>query len=102
MFRSDDRREDWSKTVLFDPSGNNVDLNIPEGSVTDLVADPANNRRFYAAVRGAGVFRSIAGGIGWGLPINAGLSFVGEGGGNGGSGTVDDAGGTDAGACRIG
>src|SRR5438034_1188274 len=101
MFRSDDRREDWSKTVLFDPSCNNVDLNIPEGSVTDLVADPANNRRFYAAVRGAGVFRSIDGGIGWVLPINAGLSLVGDGVDNDGSGTVDDAGETAAGAGRI-
>jgi subtilisin-like proprotein convertase family protein len=38
---------------------------LPVGGIFDLVADPSNNHRFYAAVEGAGVFRSDNDGATW-------------------------------------
>lgn len=46
--------------------------NLPNGSASHLVADPGNPNRFYAAIPGAGVYRSDNGGIAW-QQINIGL-----------------------------
>src|SRR5207245_7868061 len=35
------------------------------GQASDLVADPNNSQRFYAAVAGSGTFRSDNGGLAW-------------------------------------
>src|SRR2546427_12020741 len=60
IFRSTDGGASFEETVLFDPGLGVIPFaeRIPSGSVTDLVADPHNASRLYAAVRGAGVFRT--------------------------------------------
>ena len=54
-----------------------VGTGLPGGSATDLIVDPNNNMRFYAALPGQGVFRSDDGGVVW-APINTGLVFAGS------------------------
>jgi hypothetical protein len=46
---------------------------LPSGSLTDVVADPGNAWRFYAAVAGVGVFRSDDAGRDWSA-LTTGLS----------------------------
>jgi hypothetical protein len=38
---------------------------VKTGNATDLIADPNNNQRFYAAIRQSGVFESDDGGLFW-------------------------------------
>jgi hypothetical protein len=59
VYRSTDSGDDW--TLLSGTGG------LPTGEATDLVADPANANRFYAAVPGSAqrVFRSDDGGVHW-------------------------------------
>jgi parallel beta-helix repeat protein len=45
---------------------------LPSGGFTDLVADPSDNMRYYAAVAGGGVFRSDNAGATW-KAVNAGV-----------------------------
>jgi hypothetical protein len=45
------------------------------GSATDLIADPNNTSRFYAALPGQGVFRSDDGGVTW-QAVNTGISNI--------------------------
>jgi hypothetical protein len=48
---------------------------LPDAGVSDLVADPSNPNRFYAAIPGQGVYRSSDGGNHW-EPVNMGLTGV--------------------------
>ncbi len=49
----------------------------PDGPVSDLVADPADQNRFYAGIVGQGVYRSDDGGSGW-TSVTAGLPGAAE------------------------
>jgi photosystem II stability/assembly factor-like uncharacterized protein len=59
VYRSTDSGANW--TLLSGSNG------LPAGDATDLVGDPANTNRFYAAVPGSAqrVFRSDDGGVHW-------------------------------------
>lgn len=63
---------------------------FPKGSVTDVVIDPGNTSRLYAAVRGGGVFRSDNGGLTW-APKNTGLALDTDGRDNDVNDLIDDA-----------
>jgi len=71
VFRSTDGGNTFAKQVLFDPAFRVVGFGdrLPPSSVTDLVADPGNDQRYYAAVRGGGVYLSTDAGLTWN-PVN--------------------------------
>ncbi len=71
MFRSDDNGETYTPI-----SGLN---GLPNGNVTQLVADPNNANQFYAAVAGQGVFQGLFNGtiINWTAVDTAGLTNAG-------------------------
>jgi Ca2+-binding RTX toxin-like protein len=48
---------------------------LPGGSASDLIGDPNNTQRFYAALPGLGVYRSDDGGQTW-AAINTGLAGI--------------------------
>ncbi|HKI64387.1 MAG TPA: OmpA family protein, partial [Burkholderiales bacterium] len=70
------------------------------GAATDLVADPGDPMRFYAAVKGQGVYRSDDAGATWTL-VNTGLTLAADGADNNQDGTADNAAESAAGANRI-
>ncbi|HLF40407.1 MAG TPA: sialidase family protein, partial [Acidimicrobiia bacterium] len=74
---------------------------VLDGSATDLVADPGNANRYYAAIRGTGVHRSTDGGETWTAVNNAALNLTSDTADNDGDGTADNATETGAGAARI-
>src|SRR5262249_46892785 len=59
--------------------GTTFQLTLARGDASDLVADPSDSRRFYAAVPGQGVFRGIFnsanGSLIW-TPVNTDLSGI--------------------------
>jgi hypothetical protein len=57
VYRSDDGGRFWNRW-----SGGH---GLPEAGVSDLVEDPGNASRFYAAVPGIGIYRSDDGGVSW-------------------------------------
>ncbi|MEE8452868.1 MAG: hypothetical protein V3R99_13165, partial [Thermoguttaceae bacterium] len=59
VLRSTDGGADWSNLSELGLSG------LPDGPVSDLVADPGNADTFYAGVVGQGVYRTIDGGAIW-------------------------------------
>ena len=59
VLRSTDGGATWSNISELGLSG------LPEGPVSDLVADPGNANTFYAAVVGQGVYRTVNGGENW-------------------------------------
>ena len=103
IFRSTDGGASFEETVLFDPGLGVIPFaaRIPLGSVTDLVADPHNASRLYAAVRGAGVFRTDDAGKSPWVQINTGLDLTSDSFDNDGNGTPNDTGETATGAQRI-
>jgi 6-phosphogluconolactonase (cycloisomerase 2 family) len=62
LYRSADGGVTWTRLSGKDGTG------LPDAVVSDVVADPGNPQRFYAAVPGSGVFVSNDGGKGW-LPV---------------------------------
>src|SRR6185503_15649520 len=68
LFRSDDNGQTY--TAISGLNG------LPNGSVTQLVADPNNVNQFYAAVAGQGVFQGLFNGttINWTAVDTAGLT----------------------------
>ena len=46
---------------------------LPAGSATDLIGDPNNVNRFYAALPGQGVYQSVDGGVNW-AAVNTGIA----------------------------
>ena len=71
------RSTDGGLTFNFISGGAASGLPIGYGNATDLIADPNNNMRFYAAVPGQGAFRSDDGGATW-TGINTGLVVAGS------------------------
>ncbi len=55
IFRSTDSGATWTQ----------ITNGIPKSKVTDLLADPTNDNRFFAAVRGSGVYVTSDGGVSW-------------------------------------
>jgi outer membrane protein OmpA-like peptidoglycan-associated protein len=87
VFRSDDGGQTFQRVV--------------DGSATDLVADPGDPDRFYAAVVGQGVLRSDdLLGLGW-AQVNTNLDFLTDTIDNDQDGTADNAGEDATGAARI-
>src|SRR5262249_42122769 len=82
VYRSSDNGVTWTQ-----PGG------LPAAFVTDLIADPVHNDRFYAALPGQGVSRTDNDGNPWtalGPAIAAGLNTDGV--DNDGNGMTDEAG----------
>ncbi len=50
---------------------------LPAGQVTDLVGDPGNRSRFYAAVRNSGIFRSDDSGATW-VDVTGSINTIGR------------------------
>ncbi len=67
LYRSADNGGTWTQISGAFGSG------LPLGAVTDIIADSANNMRFYAALPNQGVFRSTDGGVTW-ASVNTGLT----------------------------
>jgi hypothetical protein len=77
LFRSPDGGSTWTKISGSDGSSDGIDnngdgiidepgeLNLPNGGINDLQADPGNANRYYVAIAGQGVFRSDNGGQNW-------------------------------------
>ncbi len=57
LFRSEDGGQTWSRI-----SGT---FGLPDAGVSEVVGDPGDPDRFYAAVPGKGIFRSTIDGISW-------------------------------------
>ena len=104
IFRSEDGGDSFNKQTLVQPPDDFSDFTIPPSSATDVVVDPGDASRFYAAVRGGGVFRSDNGGKDWmkinGSGVNT-LDLTGDAIDNDGSGMMGDDGETAEGALRI-
>ena len=100
IFRSTDGGLHFSKTELVPAPAKSGEFTFPPSSVTDIVADPGNLNRFYAAVIGGGVYQSDNAGQTW-TPINNGLTLANDGIDNDGEGLADNAGEAAAGAGRI-
>jgi hypothetical protein len=83
LFRSDDGGAN------FDTISGAPGTGLPGGDVSHLVADPANNQRYYAALPGQGIFISTDGGQTWG-PVNNGIVFNNDGVDNDADGTIDN------------
>jgi hypothetical protein len=79
LFRSTDGGD------TFERLSGNGSSGLPDGGVSNLVADPGNRNRFYAAVPGGpfgatgseGVYRSDDGGVTW-ASVNTGLTSLGS------------------------
>ncbi|MBL8385220.1 MAG: exo-alpha-sialidase, partial [Burkholderiales bacterium] len=65
VFRSTDGGATWSNLSELGTAG------LPDGPVTDLVAEPGNPARLYAGVAGVGVYRSDNGGLTWSATAGA-------------------------------
>ena len=59
LFRSTDTGASWTRVSGGTWTG------LPAGPVSDLVGDPGNSNRLYAAVRTGGIYRSDNGGATW-------------------------------------
>ena len=59
------RSTDFGETFTLISNNGAAGNQLPVGNATSIVADPSNASRFYAAVAGQGVFRSIDGGLTW-------------------------------------
>jgi len=71
LFRSTDGGD------TFTQISGQVGSGLPFGSASDVIVDPNNNMRYYAALPGQGVFRSDDGGQTW-TGINTGLVSAGS------------------------
>jgi hypothetical protein len=49
---------------------------LPAGAASDLIGDPGNAMRFYAAIPGQGVFRSNNGGVDWTIDNGTGGNVI--------------------------
>ena len=75
VFRSTDGGATWTNLSELGTVG------LPDGPVSDLVTEPGNSNRLYAAVVGVGLFRSDNGGAAWvaatgNLPFTASASRI--------------------------
>jgi hypothetical protein len=61
LFRSTDGGQTWTDQIGFDRFA----TKLLSGVINTVVADPANASRFYAGVKGRGIFRSDDAGLHW-------------------------------------
>ena len=91
IFRSTDGGDTFTKNVLVAAPSTPGGFAFAPSSVTDLVADPGNNSRFYAGVIGGGVYVTANAGQSW-TQVNNGLDLTSDGLDNDDSAGADDAG----------
>jgi hypothetical protein len=69
LYRSVDGGKTWGVAITN---------GLPAGGVRQVIADPGNPNRFYAAISGVGVFVSNDGGASWQATTNAQLTGIGN------------------------
>jgi hypothetical protein len=66
------------RSVNGGTSWDQITNGLPAGGVRQVIADPGNPNRFYAAIAGQGVFRSDDGGVNWNKTANEQLTGIGN------------------------